>query len=108
VVSARNLCSYLNEDLKNKLELSYTVINKSDKKKYKISVAHAILPSSSMVSTESMGLQNIYYKILSLLPGDVMLVTLSTLIFLDMIHESGINEVISTGKIPWTSLIFES
>jgi hypothetical protein len=60
-----------------------------------------------MLSTKAILLENIYYKMLTLLPGDVIMIPLPTTIFLTWYINSVINDVISAGKILWNPLLFE-
>jgi hypothetical protein len=102
------LLPYINkEDLKNKLRLSKSVIDMIDKKRYRIFIAHVIPPSSLNADTKAILLENIYYNMLTLLPGDVVIIPLPTTIFPTWYINSVINDVISAGKIPWTPFLFE-
>lgn len=96
------------EDLRKKVKLSKPIIDMIDQKRYQVSTAHVNLSSALDVNTERMVLENIYCRILTLLPGEVLIVPLSAAIFPTWYINSIVNDIISVGKIPWTPLIFAS
>ncbi len=96
------------EDLRNKLKLSKSVLNMINKKRYTVSIAQVVLPTSLTSNIELLVLESIYYRLLASLPGDVVLVSLTTAIFPTWYVNMVINDVFSAGKIPWTPLIFMS
>jgi len=87
--------------------LCKSAIDMIDKKRYRIFTAHVIPPPSLNGSTKAILLENFYYKMLTLLPGDVIIIPLPTTIFPTWYINSVINDVISAGKIPWKPFLFE-
>jgi hypothetical protein len=96
------------EDLKNKVKLCRPIINMIDKRRYQVSLAHIHLPYVLDINIKKMVLESIYYKILTSLSGDILIVSLSAAVSPFWYISSIVRDVISSGKIPWTPAIFAS
>lgn len=96
------------EDLKNKVKLCRPIINMIDKRRYQVSLAHINLPNVLDINIKKMVLESIYYKILTSLSGDILIVSLSAAVSPFWYISSIVRDVISSGKIPWTPSIFAS
>lgn len=96
------------EDLKNKVKLCRPIINMIDKRRYQVSLAHIHLPNVLDINIKKMVLESIYYKILTSLSGDILIVSLSAAVSPFWYISSIVRDVISSGKIPWTPSIFAS
>jgi hypothetical protein len=96
------------EDLRKKVKLSKPIIDMIDQRRYEVSTARINLPPALDVNTEKMVLESIYCKILTLLPGEVVVVPLTAAIFPTWYVNSIVKDIVSVGKIPWTPLIFAS
>jgi hypothetical protein len=60
------------------------------------------------INIKKMVLESIYYKILTSLSGDILIVSLSAAVSPFWYISSIVRDVISSGKIPWTPAIFAS
>lgn len=96
------------EDLKNKVKLCRPIINMIEKRRYQVSLAHIHLPYVLDINIKKMVLESIYYKILTSLSGDILIVSLSAAVSPFWYISSIVRDVISSGKIPWTPSIFAS
>jgi hypothetical protein len=96
------------EDLKNKVKLCRPIINMIDKRRYQVSLAHIHLPYVLDINIKKLVLESIYYKILTSLSGDILIVSLSAAVSPFWYISSIVRDVISSGKIPWTPSIFAS
>jgi hypothetical protein len=96
------------EDLRNKVKLCRPIINMIDKRRYQVSLAHIHLPYVLDINIKKMVLESIYYKILTSLSGDILIVSLSAAVSPFWYISSIVRDVISSGKIPWTPSIFAS
>ena len=96
------------EDLRKKVKLSKPIIDMIDQRRYEVSTARINLSPALDVNTEQMVLESIYCRILTLLPGEVVIVPLTAAIFPTWYVNSIVKDIVSVGKIPWTPLIFAS
>jgi hypothetical protein len=96
------------EDLRKKVKLSKGLIDMIDQRRYEVSTARINLSPALDVSTEKIVLESIYCRILTLLPGEVVIVPLTAAIFPTWYVNSIVKDIVSVGKIPWTPLIFAS
>jgi hypothetical protein len=95
-------------DLRKKVKLSKPIIDMIDQRRYEVSTARINLSPALDVNTEQMLLESIYCRILTLLPGEVVIVPLTAAIFPTWYVNSIVKDIVSVGKIPWTPLIFAS
>lgn len=96
------------EDLRKKVKLSKPIIDMIDQRRCEVSTARVNLSPALDVSTEKMVLESIYCRILTLLPGEVVIVPLTAAIFPTWYVNLIVKDIASVGKIPWTPLIFAS
>jgi hypothetical protein len=96
------------EDLRKKVKLSKPLIDMIDQKRYQVSTARINLSPALDVKTEKMVLESIHCRILTLLPGEVVIVPLTAALFPTWYINSIVKDIVSVGKIPWTPLIFAS
>jgi hypothetical protein len=96
------------EDLRKKVKLSKPIIDMIDQRRYQVSTARINLSPALDVNTEKIVLESIYCRILTLLPGEVVIVPLTAALFPTWYVNSIVKDIVSVGKIPWTPLIFAS
>lgn len=99
------------EDLRKKVKLCKPIIDMIDQRRYQVSTARINLSpvlDALDVNTEKMVLESIYCRILTLLPGEVVIVPLTAALFPTWYVNSIVKDIVSGGKIPWTPLIFAS
>lgn len=96
------------DDLRKKIKLSMPILNRMDIKKYKVRLAFVNISGKFSESLELIVQESVSTRILSLLPGRLLIVPLSTAIHPLWYIDTTIKEIVCAGKMPLTPLILTS
>jgi hypothetical protein len=96
------------DDLREKIKLSMPILNRMDIKKYKVRLAFVNISGKFSESLELIVQESVSTRILSLLPGRLLIVPLSTVIHPLWYIDTTLKEIVCAGKMPLTPLILTS